>query len=229
MAAFAVAAVSLALPARSQPQPAASTALLPSGTTLTFILDDTLSNPKPRPGTTLRVHLRDAVAVGSLTAAAAGASDRIRISTTVPSAAIAAPEFTITIAPLSLGAAGQLPLTVVTPVIPLANLVTGTPIAVRTAATLNAANGRISMHIPLPFALTNDAPYADWTPIPMRTAPTGQSSPKASNREGRGERGRRGSPAPSSSPSTSVSPSPAPSATLLASPMPSASPTGVSR
>ncbi len=55
---------------------------LPAGTTLAFVLDDPISSSKTRPGTRIRMHLRDALILSGRTVAAAGSPAGLAIVTT---------------------------------------------------------------------------------------------------------------------------------------------------
>jgi hypothetical protein len=195
-------------------QTRAATPTLPIGSPLTIVSDETV-DPRVRPGSEFRAHLRDAISVGDTLVATAGTAARI-IVTAKDTGTGETPTYRIAIVGLNLGLAGTLP---VRPNAPTVERITaGMDIPATTLATIGIEAGKVRVAVPLPFTLSNEPPNTIYTPAPLRTA-----APIINNRNGR----RRPTPAPS--PSASASPqsdSPAPAANTNA-PAPSPAPPGV--
>ncbi len=68
--------------ATASPSPAPSGATLAYGSTLLFVLDDKIDSHATRPGTTIRMHLRDALVVNGVTLAPPGAPETLEVVTT---------------------------------------------------------------------------------------------------------------------------------------------------
>ncbi len=181
-------------PARSQSPPT-----LVAGTPLTFLLDDTVTIATVRVGTTFRLHLVNELDLGAARVAEAGTRARLRVMSLIKptaedprhGAVIAIEEFRTN--------PGTLPVRPLQIVI-RENLASGASIAAKTEASLVTDGSRIAIQIPLPFVLSGDRPYNDFTPIPLKTASNSKSatpSPKPT---------RAPTVAPSASPSETPSP-----------------------
>jgi hypothetical protein len=68
--------------ATASPSPAPSGATLAYGSTLLFVLDDKIDSRSTRPGTTIRLHLKDALVVNGVALAPAGAPETLEIVNT---------------------------------------------------------------------------------------------------------------------------------------------------
>jgi hypothetical protein len=66
----------------ASPTPAPSGATLAYGSTLLFVLDDKIDSHATRPGTTIHLHLKDALVVNGVVLAAAGAPETLEIVNT---------------------------------------------------------------------------------------------------------------------------------------------------
>ena len=151
-------------PVRSQSAPT-----LVAGTPLAFSLDDTVSIATVRVGTTFRLHLVNELDLGTARVADAGTRARLRVLSVIKptaedprhGAVIAIEEFRTN--------PGTLPVRPLQTVI-RENLASGASIPAKTEASLVTDGSRIAIQIPLPFALSGDRPYNDFTPIPLKTA-----------------------------------------------------------
>ena len=151
-------------PVRSQSVPT-----LAAGAPIAFSLDDTVTIASVRAGTTFRLHLVDAIDLGAARVADAGTHARLRVLSVIKptteeprrGAVIAIEEFRTN--------PGTLPVRPLEAVIH-GDLRSGSAIAAKTEASLVSDGSRIAIQIPLPFALSGDRPYNDFTPIPLKTA-----------------------------------------------------------
>ena len=151
-------------PARSQSPPT-----LVAGTPLEFLLDDTLTIATVRVGTTFRLHLVNELDLGAARVADAGTRARLRIMSLIKPT-LEDPRHGAVIAIEGLQTnPGTLPVRPLQTII-RENLASGTAIAAKTEASLVADGSRIAIQIPLPFVLSGDRPYNDFTPIPLKTA-----------------------------------------------------------
>jgi len=176
--------------------------VLPAGTVVVFISEGHL-DVGARPGSTVAVHLRDALVLDGVAVAPAGAKARLLLSGSANQdgrreAAISVDRFAVS--------GGTLPVTPVDPLLPA--IEPGTEIAARTQGIVERVGNRYSVRIPFPFALSTDRPAAYYTPTPARTAPPNSMIPR-----------RRG---PSPTPSPTASPSSSPTADASSEPSPSA-------
>jgi hypothetical protein len=189
-------------------QSPAAASVLPIGSPLTIICDDTVDG-RVRPGSEFRAHLRDPLTLGDTLVATAGTPARI-VVTSKDIAKDGTPSYRIAIVGLNLGLAGTLPVRPNTPKID--RVTAGMAIPATTLAALGFEAGKVRVALPLPFKLSNEPPNGGYTPAPLRTA-----SPIINNRGNR----RRSTPSPN--PSASASPA-APSASPSPAPLPSAQP-----
>ncbi len=184
-------------PARSQSAPT-----LVAGTPLAFSLDDTVTIASVRVGTTFRLHLVNQLDLGAARVADAGTRARLRVLSLIKpttedprhGAVIAIEDFRTN--------PGTLPVRPLQTII-REDLASGASIAAKTEASLVTDGPRIAIQIPLPFALSGDRPYNDFTPIPMKTASSSKNatpSPKPT-------------PAPTVAPTSAASETPTPAAT----------------
>lgn len=185
------------------PQSPAAASVLPIGSPLTIISDDTVDG-RVRPGSEFRAHLRDPLALGDTLVATAGTPARL-VVTAKDIAKDGTPSYHIAIVGLNLGLAGTLPVRPNTPTVE--RITAGMAIPATTLAALGFEAGKVRVALPLPFKLSNEPPNGGYTPAPLRTA-----GPIISR--------RRATPTPAASPPPSASAS-AP----LQSPLPAASAT----
>lgn len=181
-------------PARSQSAPT-----LAAGAPLAFLIDDNVAIASVRVGTTFRLHLVNAIDLGTAHIADAGTRARLRVLSIVKptteeprrGAVIAIEDFRTN--------PGTLPVRPLETII-RADLATGTSIPAKTEASLVTDGSRVAIQIPLPFSLSGDRPYNDFTPIPLKTAS--------------GYRSATPSPKPTRAPSVppTAQPTPAPTA-----------------
>jgi hypothetical protein len=167
---------------------------LPVGSPLTIVSDETV-DPRVRPGSEFRAHLRDPLALGDTLVATAGTPARL-IVTAKDTAKDGTLSYRIAIVGLNLGLAGTLPVRPNMPTVE--HIVTGMAIPATTLAVIGFEQGKIRVAVPLPFTLSNEPPNGGYTPAPLRTA-----GPILNRRK------PTPSPAPSPSPSPSSSPAPA--------------------
>jgi len=172
-------------------QTPAAASVLPIGSPLTIISDDTVDG-RVRPGSEFRAHLRDPLALGDTLVATAGTRARL-VVTSKEFAGDGTPSYHIAIVGLDLGLAGTLPVRPNTPTVQ--QIKAGTAIPATTLAALAFVAGKVRVALPLPFKLSNEPPNGGYTPAPLRTA-----SPIINNRNNR--RHPTPSPSPSASPST---------------------------
>jgi hypothetical protein len=187
-------------------QSPAAASILPIGSPLTIISDDTVDQ-RVRPGSEFRAHLRDPLALGNTLVATAGTPARL-VVTAKDIAKDGTPSYRIAIVGLNLGLAGTLPVRPNTPTVE--HISAGMAIPATTLAALGFEAGKVRVALPLPFKLSNEPPRGGYTPAPLRTAAP------IINR-------RRPTPSPaassSASPASSTSPAPAsPSAGASAAP-----------
>jgi hypothetical protein len=191
------------------PAAASSPSSLPIGTPLTIVADETV-DPRVRPGSEFRAHLRDPLTLGDQLVATAGTPARL-IVTGKEIAKDGTPTYRIAIVGLNLGLAGTLPVRPDTAAV--GRIAAGMDIPATTLAIVGIDEGKVRVVVPLPFKLSNEPPAAGYTPAPLRTA-----GPILNNRR-RPSRSRSPapSPTPSASPAASASPPAAPSAPPAAS------------
>jgi hypothetical protein len=187
---------------------------------VTIVLDETIDPARDRVGRTIKAHLRDTLYAGGVTLAPAGTVLRIRV--TGPHRGSTPPSEDVTVEALPI-VGGLLPLGATQA---LAAGPSGTTLTAETQASVDTTeSGHTEINIPLPLSLPTDAPYAEFTPIPLKTPAAVIPSDNGRGR-GRGRRGASPTPRPSPSPSPSDSPSPSPdvsaSGTPAASPLPAA-------
>ena len=191
-------------------QSPAAAPVLPIGSTLTIVADETV-DARVRPGAEFRAHLRDPLTLGETLVATAGTPARL-IVTSKETAKDGLTQYRIAIVGLNLGLAGTLPVRPKTATVD--RISAGMAIPATTLAQIDYEFGKIRVAIPLPFKLSNEPPNTGYTPAPLRTAAPIINS----NRNNRRRPGA--SPAPPATPSAGASEAPsAPSG-------PSAVPTG---
>jgi hypothetical protein len=173
---------------------------LPIGSPLTIIADETV-DPRVRPGSEFRAHLRDPLTVGGTLVATAGTAARL-VVTAKETAKDGAPAYRIAIIGLNLGLAGTLPVAPTTPTV--GHVTAGMAIPATTLAAVGFEQGKIRVVVPLPFKLSNESPNGGYTPAPLRTA-----GPVIT---------RRGKPGPSPTPTPSAPAPPSPAAPFTPSP-----------
>lgn len=140
-----------------------------------------------RPGGEFRIHLKNDLVLAGATIAPAGTSARLLIVDKVRKAdGSYALQITLSRFHLSVG---DLPVTPIDATIE--RIAVGTAIFAKTAGTVERADGRLVIRVPLPFSLSNEVPAVVFTPIPART-----SGPRAGN----GPPPRRPAPGPTALP-----------------------------
>ncbi len=187
--------------------PAAVSSPVAIGSPVTIVADETV-DPRVRPGSEFRAHLRDPLTLGGTLVATAGTPARL-VVTAKETGKDGTPRYHIAIIGLHLGLAGTLPVKPVMTTVE--RIVTGMDIAATTLASIGYEAGKIRVAIPLPFKLSNDPPIGAYTPTPLRTA-----APIVNRRK------PSASPSPVASPTTPASPVPTSAPTLVASPTPPA-------
>jgi hypothetical protein len=180
-------------------QPPAAASVLPIGSPITIIADDTVDR-RVRPGAEFRAHLRDPLALGDRLVATAGTPARLVVTDTI-TAKDGTLSYRIAIVGLNLGLAGTLPVRPDTPTV--AHISAGMAIPATTLAALGFEAGKVRVALPLPFKLSNEAPNGGYTPAPLRTA-----GPIINRRRPTPTPGLTASPSPSPSPSPAASSSP---------------------
>ena len=140
--------------------------MLPAGTPLTFVADDTINTQTVRPGSAFKVHLRGDVVLDGTTIAANGTTARLVVIDRTPRTGggntlqIAIEGFKVR--------GGELPVALLQPSVEA--LAAGTAIGTKTMGTVEQIDGRTVIRVPLPFALPADVPNGFFTPVPARTA-----------------------------------------------------------
>jgi len=174
----------------------ADTTILEPGATVIFVSDSNVDSRVGR-NSSFRAHLKDRLVHGDVVIAEPGMT--VQLTVVDKNMRIdGIPVYTIAFSRFRT-LAGDLPVTPVTPEV--TEIHPGTEFTARTEATVVDDGSHLRVRIPLPFALSNDPPQGEFTPIPVRTyAPLVRP---------RGPDRRR----PGPSPSPSASPSPAPSPT----------------
>ncbi len=163
--------------------------VLPAGTAVVFISDGRL-DPGAREGSTVDVHLRDALVLDGTVIAAAGTRARLLVGGFTDTASgrrtpsVSLERFSIN--------AGTLPVRSAAPIVP--PIPVGATIDATTLAEVDHIGDRYSIVVPFPFKLSNDQPASAYTPTPARTAPPQFRLP--------GRRG--GTPPPTTEPTASA-------------------------
>ena len=173
---------------------------MPAGTPVVFIADGSL-DAHAREGTTVNLHLRDALTLDGIVVAPAGTRARLIVGGHTDNAGVRTPSITIDRVTIH---AGLLPVRSLTPIV--APVAAGEAIDAATEAEIGRDGDRITIRIPFPFPLSADRPAAYYTPTPARTAPPHPLSPG------------RARPLPTASPSPAAT-------TPTGVPVPAASPT----
>jgi hypothetical protein len=139
--------------------------VLPAGSTVVFFIDGHL-DVGAKPGSSVRVHLRDDLVLDGTTIAPAGTPARLIVGgvTTVAGsreAQVSLDGFVSTF--------GLLPVRPVTGT--LAVIDNGRTVEATTLARVSHLGDRFAIEIPFPFKLSSDAPLSVYTPTPAKTAP----------------------------------------------------------
>jgi hypothetical protein len=140
--------------------------VLPAGTPVVFVADGHLDSGA-REGSSVDVHLRDALVLDGAVIAAVGTHARLLVGGITDTAsghrtpAISLDRFSIN--------AGLLPVRARAPIV--APVAAGTAIEATTLAEVDHIGDRYSIVVPFPFKLSNDQPASAYTPTPARTAP----------------------------------------------------------
>lgn len=173
---------------------------LPAGSAVVFVSDGHLDIAS-KPGSSVKVHLRDDLHLDGLLVAPAGTQARLVLGgpTIVNGrreAMIAIEEF--------VAHPGRIPVKPRS--VTLAALDVGTTIEAITLAEVDDIEGRLSIRTAFPFRLSTDAPFSMYTPTPAKTAaPPRMAMP-------------RGRPSPAPSPAGSpaaTAPQPLPTSTKI--------------
>jgi hypothetical protein len=189
----------------------ADTTVLEPGASVVFVSDSNVDSRVGR-NSSFRAHLKERLVRGSVVIAEPG----MTVQLTVIDKATHADGVTVYTIAFSRfrTLAGDLPVAPATPEV--SEIHVGSEFTARTEAPVVDDGTHLRVRIPLPFALPNDPPQGEFTPIPVRTyAPL--IRPKGPDRRHRG-------PAPSPSPAASASPAPDSSTSPADSPSPSRSP-----
>jgi hypothetical protein len=190
--------------------------VLPIHSPVTLVIDETIDPARDRVGRAVKAHLRETLYAGGYTLAPAGTVVQIRV--TGPHRGSSPPSEDVSIDGLPI-VGGLLPLAATQA---LAAGPSGMTLTTETLASVDTTEpGHTEIKIPLPLSLHTDAPYAEFTPIPLKTPAAVIPS---DNGRGRGRRGGTPAPRPSPSPSPSDAPSPTPDASASGSPAPAGSP-----
>ncbi len=162
---------------------------LPIGSAVIFVSDGHL-DVGAKAGSTVKVHLRDALVVDGTTIALAGTPARLVMGGATNAggtrqALVSLDDF--------VTKPGRLPVRPVSAT--LARVDVGTVIPARTLATVDHLGDRFSIEVPFPFPLPADVPVSQYTPTPAKTAP-----PRLTPRP---------RPTPTAAPSATAGPDPA--------------------
>jgi hypothetical protein len=150
--------------AQAQAPPAAH--LLPAGTRLDFVADDTVNADAVKAGGRYRVHLAHDLLLDGTAIAAAGTPARL-IVTDKEKAADGSAQVFFTLAEFKLRA-GELPVTAVDAIV--AGVKPGQTIPALTGGSVERTAERVVIHVPVPVELSSDDPHAAYVPPPMKTA-----------------------------------------------------------
>lgn len=139
--------------------------MLPAGSTVVFFIDGHL-DVGAKPGSSVRVHLRDDLVLDGQTIAAAGTPARLVVGGPVTihgirEAQISLDSFTSKF--------GLLPVRPVTPTLPAID--GGLAVTATTLARVSHLGDRFAIEVPFPYKLSGDAPISVYTPTPAKTAP----------------------------------------------------------
>jgi len=139
--------------------------VLPAGTRIDFVADDAINVETVRPGGRFRLHLVHDLVLDGTPLAAAGTSARL-IVTQKDRGADGTTTLHVAVAEFLLRQ-GELP---VAPLVSVVDAVTvGTLIPVQTLGSVERANDRIVIHVPVPVPLPSEHPYAPFVPPPPKT------------------------------------------------------------
>ncbi len=140
--------------------------MLPAGTRIDFVADDTVNAETVKPGGRYRVHLvRDLVLDGA-TIAPAGTGARLVIIDK-DKATDGSTELYLALAEFKLRT-GELPVAPVDAVV--AGVKPGQTIAALTGGSVEHAGDRVVIRVPVPVELSSDEPHSDYVPPPLKTA-----------------------------------------------------------
>jgi hypothetical protein len=148
---------------------------LPAGSAVVFVSDGHLDVATAKPGSYVKVHLRDDLHLDGLLVAAAGTPARLVLAG--PALVNGRREATIALEEF-LTQPGRIP--VKPRMTTLGALEVGTTIEATTLAEVDDISGRLSIRVPFPFRLSKDTPFSMYTPTPAKTAaPPRTPAPKA--------------------------------------------------
>jgi hypothetical protein len=138
---------------------------LPPGSAVVFVCDGHL-DVGAKPGSSTRVHLRDALTLDGTVVAPAGTAARLVVGGVVNAggkrqASITVEDFTTKY--------GLLPVRAKTAL--LGGIDPGVTIEATTLARVERIGDRIAIVVPFPFRLSTDVPLSVYTPTPAKTAP----------------------------------------------------------
>lgn len=178
--------------------------LLPAGSAVVFVSDGHLDVAVAKPGSYVKIHLRDDLHLDGDLVAPAGTPARLVLA--APTVVNGRREAIIALEQFN-ARPGEIPLKPRTTT--LAALDVGTTIEAVTLAEVRDFDGRLSIRVPFPFRLSTDAPFSMYTPTPAKTAaPLHPATPK-------GTRPPTPVPTPAMSPASVVVPQPGPTTTKI--------------
>jgi hypothetical protein len=174
---------------------------LPAGSVVVFVSDGHLDIAS-KPGSSVKIHLRDDLHLDGYLIAPAGTQARLVLGG--PTIVNGRREATIALEEF-VTHPGRIPVRPRT--VTLEALDVGTTIEAITLAEVDDVDGRLSIRVPFPFRLSTDAPFSMYTPTPAKTAapprtPTPRSRPSPP------------APSPAASPAA-VAPQPLPTGTKI--------------
>jgi hypothetical protein len=138
---------------------------LPIGTRIDFIADDAVNTATVRPGGSFRIHLAQPLTLDGMPLATAGTPARLLVADTFKR-----PDGTVMLS-IALGGfrlkAGELPLTPID--VNLSAVTPGMTIAASTLGSIERAQDRIVIRVPVPAQLSSAAPISAFTALPALT------------------------------------------------------------
>jgi hypothetical protein len=147
--------VGLALAQTPPPSP-----VLPAGTRLDFVADDSINVDTARPGGRFRIHLAHDLVLNGTPLAVAGTSARL-VVTEKEARPDGSAALHLTVAEFKLRA-GELPVAPLTPIVSAVSA--GTVIPAETLGTVERDADRTVIRVPVPVPLSSDVPYAPFRP-----------------------------------------------------------------
>lgn len=170
--------------------------VLPAGTRLDFVADDTVNADSVRPGGRFRVHLAQDLILDGTTIAPAGTAARLVILDK-DKATDGTVELFVALAEFRLRP-GELPVAPLDAVV--STVKPGQTIAAQMQGSVERVGDRTVVHVPVPVELSSDEPHSAFVPAPMKTAAPLLPPPK---------RGASPTPLPTTFVSPGESPAPA--------------------